>query len=102
FELPQSFGMPFAALLTLDLCGVRLVRSDNCALTLEVGLLKKLVELACLIDASGNQECVPSTAFQPVARFHVHQDIGNDFLQPVLAAENLLHRSPALLEFCLC
>ena len=52
----------------------------------EVGLVEQLVELARLVDAAGDEHGVAAPALQAVARFHVHQDVGDDLLQPVLAA----------------
>src|ERR1019366_1542920 len=59
-ELAQSLCQPFAALFALDLCGIRPIRGNNCAFAFQVRLLEKLVELASLVDASGNQECTPA------------------------------------------
>ena len=74
------------------------VGGDDGALALQVGLVEQLVELARLVNAAGDEQGVAAPALQPVARLHVHQDVGDDLLQPRLAGQHLLHRAPALLE----
>ena len=61
-------------------------------------LIEQFIELAGLVDAPGNQHGVAVAAVKPVACLHIHQDIGDDFLQPILAAQHFLHRAPALFE----
>ena len=67
--------------------GVRACTGDDGALTLEIGLVEQLVELAGLVDAAGDEHRVTATALQPVAGLHVHQDVVDDLLQPRLGCD---------------
>ena len=96
--LPQPLGQPLAALLALDVRRLWPVGGDDGALPRQVGLLEHLEEAARRVDAAGDEQRVAVPALQPVAGLHVHQDVGDDLLQPVARGEHLLHRAPALLE----
>ena len=86
--LAQLLGQPFAGLLALDVGGRRPVGGDDRALARQIGLLEHLEEAAGRVDAAGDEQRVAVAALQPVARRHVHQDVGDDLLQPVSRAES--------------
>ena len=49
----------------------------------QVRLLEHLEESARRVDAARDEQRVAVPALQPVAGLHVHQDVGDDLLQPV-------------------
>lgn len=65
---------------------------------MQVGLVEQLEKLASLVNTAGNEHGIAVTTLKPVARFHVYQDVGDDFVQTRFARQHLLHRAPPLFE----
>ncbi len=92
--LPEFLGVSLACLFVFDIPVRWFIRRDDRTLLAEIRLGKQFVVLARLIDAGRNEDGVTVTALQSIAGLHVHQDIGNDLLQPVLAAQGRVLSRP--------
>ncbi|MFN3681706.1 MAG: hypothetical protein ACK4VP_06670, partial [Nitrospira sp.] len=75
-----------------------MIRGDDRAFPPEIGLVKQLTKPAGGVDAARHQHGIAAPALELIARLHVEQDVGRDFLQPVVRREHPLHRSSTLLQ----
>ena len=71
------------------------------------GFLKSLfdkqpVHHTRLIDTGAHQHRIAVPAYERGFGFHIHQNIGNDLFEPLLARLQFLHRCPALADLRFC
>ena len=81
--LAQLLGKPLTRLLAFDVCRSRPIRSHNGAFIRQISLLKHLKEATGRINTTGNEHRIPVTALQPIARFHIEQNICDNHFQTV-------------------
>ena len=99
--LPEFLGVSLACFFVFDVSLRRFIRGDDRTLISKVRFGKQLIVLAGLIDAGRNEQRVAVSALQSITRLHIHQNIGDDLLQPILTTQDLLHRAPTLFQLSL-
>ena len=83
-ELAQLLSKPLAGLFALDVRRSWSVRSHDGAFIRQISLLKHLKKATGRIDAAGNEHRIAVTTLQPVAHFHINQNVCDDLLQTIL------------------
>lgn len=99
--LMYLFGLSLAGLLTLYVTWRRIVARDDGALSRKRRLGEHFVELAGLVDATGDEHRVAVTGHQAGPSLHVEGDVGGDLRQAVVAGEHFSHRAPLLFQLSL-
>ena len=74
----------------------RLVRRNDGAFSLQLGLLKQLIEFTSLVDATSNQHSISTPIVQARLCFHIKDNIRYDLSKTSLGAKHLLQIAPSL------